>query len=109
MKRLLQVRGGDFAAGLGSVRVICFRAGCRASAHRLLFRRLRKDMRKSSEDLRIFTVVHSSQGLKKRYANFPEGYAGADFNKEQYFGGILRSMVTLFNIVIMTGPSFISI
>merc|ERR1719379_1678286 len=51
----------------------------------------------------IFCTQMIGDSHPDTYANFPEGYAGADFNKEQYFGGILRSMVTLFNIVIMTG------
>jgi voltage-gated sodium channel len=51
----------------------------------------------------IFCTQMIGQSNPETYADFPDGYAGADFNKEQYFGGILRSMVTLFNIVIMTG------
>jgi voltage-gated sodium channel len=51
----------------------------------------------------IFCTQMIGQSPAETYEDFPEGFSGSDFNKEQYFGSIFRSMVTLFNIVIMTG------
>ena len=38
-----------------------------------------------------------------QYINFPDAYVGAEFNPEQCFGEIWRTMLTLFNIVLMSG------
>jgi voltage-gated sodium channel len=51
----------------------------------------------------IFCTQMIGQSPPETYATFPEGYIEYGFEKEFYFGSIVRSMMTLFNIVILTG------
>lgn len=39
--------------------------------------------------------------IRNNDEDFPEGYLGASFNTDQLFGGIVRTMVTLFNISLL--------